>query len=199
MFINDSSIISLGFLIRWTNSSREEHQIPSTPTTNRRNIWTDLSVRSFPHLCWLYRKPISPTLFTASPATVESGVIYFKLTPIANENKSAFGHDRYFSQKKTILCPNANASQSSGIWRSYVRTLFMRRSPWLLTVNAPSGRLIWWRLRPAEFYFEVKYKKGKVNTQADVLSRLNTMRQMLMVIVTTFRHSSSSQLILRSS
>lgn len=44
---------------------------------------------------------------------------------------------------------------------------------WLLLIDDPSGRLIWWRLRLAEFEFDVKYKKGKVKTQADALSRLN--------------------------
>ena len=45
---------------------------------------------------------------------------------------------------------------------------------WLLTINEPSGRLMRWRLRLAEFDFEVKYKKGKANAQADALSRLFT-------------------------
>lgn len=44
---------------------------------------------------------------------------------------------------------------------------------WLLTIYNPSRRLIRWILRLAEFTFEVKYKKGKTNTQADALSRLN--------------------------
>ena len=41
---------------------------------------------------------------------------------------------------------------------------------WLLTIDDPSGRLMRWRLRLAEFDFEVKYKKGKENAQADALS-----------------------------
>ena len=45
---------------------------------------------------------------------------------------------------------------------------------WLLTIDDPSGRVIRWRLRLAEYDFEVKYRKGKINTQADALSRLNT-------------------------
>ena len=45
---------------------------------------------------------------------------------------------------------------------------------WLLTIDDPSGRLMRWRLRLAEFDFEVRYKKGKANTQADALSRLDT-------------------------
>ena len=45
---------------------------------------------------------------------------------------------------------------------------------WLMNVTDPSGRLIRWRLHLSEFYFEIKYNKGKVNTQADALSRLLT-------------------------
>ena len=45
---------------------------------------------------------------------------------------------------------------------------------WLLEIAEPSGRLTRWRLRLSEFDFEVKYKKGKLNTHADALSRLQT-------------------------
>lgn len=48
---------------------------------------------------------------------------------------------------------------------------------WLLPNNEPARRLIHWRLRLAEFDLEVKYKKRKANTQADALSRLNTMTE----------------------
>lgn len=43
----------------------------------------------------------------------------------------------------------------------------------LLTNNAPSGRMRW-RLRLAELDFGIHHKLGKVNQQADVLSRLRT-------------------------
>ena len=45
---------------------------------------------------------------------------------------------------------------------------------WILTIEYLSGRLMRWRLRLTEFDFEVKYKKGKSNVQADALSRLDT-------------------------
>ncbi|CDF38384.1 unnamed protein product [Chondrus crispus] len=45
---------------------------------------------------------------------------------------------------------------------------------WLMNVKDPSGRLIPWRLRLSEFDFEIKYKRGKANSQADALSRLRT-------------------------
>ena len=45
---------------------------------------------------------------------------------------------------------------------------------WLLNITEPSSRLTRWRLRLAEFDFEVRYKKGKDNQHADALSRLLT-------------------------
>ena len=45
---------------------------------------------------------------------------------------------------------------------------------WLMTIAEPSGRLIRWHLKLAEFDFEVLYKRGYINTQADALSRLPT-------------------------
>ncbi len=48
---------------------------------------------------------------------------------------------------------------------------------WLLSIQEPSGRLMRWRLRLAEFDFEVAYKKGTINTQADALSRLRTLAE----------------------
>ena len=43
-----------------------------------------------------------------------------------------------------------------------------------MNVTDPNGRLIRWRPRLSEFDFEIKYKKGKANSQADALSRLLT-------------------------
>ena len=48
---------------------------------------------------------------------------------------------------------------------------------WLLTITEPSGRLMRWRLRLSEIDFQILYKKGKLNTQADALSRLTTLRE----------------------
>ena len=45
---------------------------------------------------------------------------------------------------------------------------------WLFGISEPSGRLMRWRLRLAEFDFSIEYKKGKINCLADSLSRLLT-------------------------
>lgn len=50
---------------------------------------------------------------------------------------------------------------------------------WHLTINNPSGQLISWRIRLAEFYSGVKYKEGEVNSQSYALWRLNNMIETL--------------------
>ena len=45
---------------------------------------------------------------------------------------------------------------------------------WLMSIDDPSGRLMRWRLRLAEYDFEIYHKKGRLNNQGDALSRLRT-------------------------
>eukprot|EP00171_Calliarthron_tuberculosum_P018187 IDg18187t1 len=45
---------------------------------------------------------------------------------------------------------------------------------WLLEITEHSERLMQWRMRLAEFDFEIQHKKGSLNTQADAISRLST-------------------------
>ena len=45
---------------------------------------------------------------------------------------------------------------------------------WLMQITDPSGRLMRWRLRLAEFNFDVRYKKGSINWCADFASRMPT-------------------------
>lgn len=42
----------------------------------------------------------------------------------------------------------------------------------MLSLKVPNSRLTKWQLRLEEFDFEIKYKKGKDNTVADALSRI---------------------------
>eukprot|EP00171_Calliarthron_tuberculosum_P023081 IDg23081t1 len=43
---------------------------------------------------------------------------------------------------------------------------------WLFEINDPSGRLMRWRLRLAEYRFKTEYRKGIKNCQGDAMSRL---------------------------
>ena len=48
---------------------------------------------------------------------------------------------------------------------------------WLFSIEDPSGRLMRWRIRLCEYNFQIKYKKGSQNAQADALSRLKTLAE----------------------
>lgn len=43
---------------------------------------------------------------------------------------------------------------------------------WLFSLKEPSSRLVRWRLKLEEFQYNVTYKKGKENVEADTLSRI---------------------------
>ena len=45
---------------------------------------------------------------------------------------------------------------------------------WLMQIVDPSGRLMRWRLRLAEYKFLIHHKKGKLHCQADALSRVDS-------------------------
>ncbi|CAF4949137.1 unnamed protein product [Pieris macdunnoughi] len=46
-----------------------------------------------------------------------------------------------------------------------------RTEEWLFNCKDPGSRLIRWRLKLEEFEYDIKYKKGKINSNADALSR----------------------------
>ena len=46
---------------------------------------------------------------------------------------------------------------------------------WLFKIEDPSGRLMRWRLRLAEYSYDIKYKKDASNHHADAMSRLATL------------------------
>ena len=47
---------------------------------------------------------------------------------------------------------------------------------WVFNVKDPSSRLLRWRLQLEEYDYEVVYKRGVRNTNADVLSRITMTR-----------------------
>jgi hypothetical protein len=46
---------------------------------------------------------------------------------------------------------------------------------WIMNVKDPGSRLLRWRIQLEEYDYEIIYKRGAINTNADALSRLNTM------------------------
>jgi hypothetical protein len=44
---------------------------------------------------------------------------------------------------------------------------------WIMNIKDPSSRLLRWRIKLEEYDYEIIYKKGILNTNADALSRIN--------------------------
>lgn len=63
---------------------------------------------------------------------------------------------------------------------------------WLLNLREPNSRLTRWRLKLAEYNFTIIYKKGKANTNADALSRVEIHNEELDSVVVNISDSSSS-------
>lgn len=54
---------------------------------------------------------------------------------------------------------------------------------WLMNLKEPNSRLTRWRLKLAEFNYTIIYKKGKSNTNADALSRVEIFNENASMIV----------------
>lgn len=70
---------------------------------------------------------------------------------------------------------------------------------WLLNLREPNSRLTRWRLKLAEYNFTIIYKKGKANTNADALSRVELHNEELSSVVVNISDSSSSPSVIQIS
>ena len=48
---------------------------------------------------------------------------------------------------------------------------------WVMNVKDPGSRLLRWRIKLEEYDYEILYKKGSLNTNADALSRIGSLVQ----------------------
>jgi hypothetical protein len=46
---------------------------------------------------------------------------------------------------------------------------------WIMNVKDPGSRLLRWRIKLEEYDYEIVYKKGALNTNADALSRISSL------------------------
>lgn len=53
---------------------------------------------------------------------------------------------------------------------------------WLFSAKNPNSKLVRWRLKLKEFDYEIRYKKGKININANALSRteINTKAELVL-------------------
>ena len=47
---------------------------------------------------------------------------------------------------------------------------------WIMNVKDPGSRLLRWRIKLEEYDYEVVYQKGALNTNADALSRISSLK-----------------------
>jgi Reverse transcriptase (RNA-dependent DNA polymerase)./Integrase core domain. len=50
---------------------------------------------------------------------------------------------------------------------------------WLMSLKDPNSKLLRWKIKLDEYNFEIKYKEGKLNTNADALSRVRTPMEII--------------------
>lgn len=71
---------------------------------------------------------------------------------------------------------NIYPPQKKNYLRLYGKKLIVytdhRALQWLFNCQNPSSKLVRWRLRLSEYQYEIKYKPGRMNSNADGLSRL---------------------------
>lgn len=56
--------------------------------------------------------------------------------------------------------------------RKFIIETDHRPLTWLFSIKEPNSKLVRWRLKLSEFDYQIKYKKGKKNSNADALSRI---------------------------
>jgi hypothetical protein len=49
---------------------------------------------------------------------------------------------------------------------------------WVMNVKDPESRLLRWRIQLAEYDYEIVHKRGALNTNADILSRIGSISRM---------------------
>ena len=84
----------------------------------------------------------------------------------------------YYTTEKELLAIVWNCKQYRPYLYGRKFTIVTDHKPltWVFNVKDPSSRLLRWRLKLEELYYEVVYKPGVRNTNADALSRITIIR-----------------------
>jgi hypothetical protein len=96
--------------------------------------------------------------------------------PIAYASKTLAGAERnYSTTEKELLAIVFTCKQFRQyvFGRKFIVVTDHKPLTWVFNVKDPSSRLLKWRIKLYEFDFEIIYKEGKRNTNADALSRIN--------------------------
>jgi hypothetical protein len=96
--------------------------------------------------------------------------------PTAYANRTLNNAERNYSIEKELLAIIWGCKHFRPYLYGRKFTIVTDHRPltWIFSVKDPSSRLLRWRLRLEEFDYEVIYKKGSENRNADALSRIHS-------------------------
>ncbi len=123
------------------------------------------------HPYWLEKGASANMAGVAAFQTDESGQRH----PIGFWSRSLLPAEKNYSASKRESLPVVWALTTSPTYLQSSRSIVYTDQAslrWLLEIAEPSRSIMLWRLRLSEFSFEVRFKKGNVDIQADALSRL---------------------------
>ncbi|KAL1448524.1 hypothetical protein WDU94_006581 [Cyamophila willieti] len=138
-----------------------------------KNVLLEEPVLQYPDFTKTFNLTTDASNF-AIGAVLSQGVIG-KDKPIAFASRTLNDHEKNYSTTEKELL--------SIVWsvkhfrpylygRKFIIVTDHKPLQWLFSVKDPSSKLIRWRLRLEEYEYEITYKKGKQNTNADALSRI---------------------------
>lgn len=139
---------------------------------NLKNILTSQPLLQFPN----FNEPFILTTDASNDAigSILSQGVVGKDLPIAYYSRTLNSAERNYSTTEKELL---SIVQSVKHFRPYLYgkefTILTDHKPlqWLMNCKDPSSRLVRWRLKLLEYQYKILYKAGKINTNADALSR----------------------------
>jgi hypothetical protein len=152
-------------------------------------VWNDKTEEAFNTLKTLlttepvlrYRDFTKPFVLTTDASNDAIGAVLIqgpigKDPPIAYASRTLNSAERnYLTIKKECLAIllGCNYFKQYIYGRRFTVVTDHRPPTWMFSVRDPSSRLLRWRLKLEEYDYEVVYKKGSSNTNADALSRIH--------------------------
>ncbi len=95
--------------------------------------------------------------------------------PIYYASRTLNNHEQKYSTIEKELLAVVWATKNFGPYifgRKFIIETDHRPLQWLFSVKEPNSKLVRWRLKLSEFDYEIIYKKGRLNGNADDLSRI---------------------------
>jgi hypothetical protein len=66
--------------------------------------------------------------------------------------------------------------QTLSVLRKFTVVTSYKPLTWIISIENPGSRLIRWKIKLKEYDYEIVFRKGRLNTNADVLSCICSLR-----------------------